>query len=127
MVRLHPLFNPSAYVAVAVEATDAAHVRMGFRDCPAAHEGDALTWFTGLGDGIETGLRDLVQAFDPGARLERVPADSGELHAFSAGIDPAARPVEESAELTVAKISTGATFSFRRPTGQVLPVKAEVV
>ena len=42
-------------------------VRLAFGDCPAAHEGDELTWFSGLGGRADEALNRIVQAFDPRA------------------------------------------------------------
>jgi hypothetical protein len=121
MLRLHPLFNPAAYVGLHVARDGDDAVRFGFHDCAAAQEGDHLTWFSGLGGAVDDALLHVVQAFEPRARVEPAVALDGELHAYRAVIDPTAQPAAEPAELAIAKISTGARFRFDRPVAQLLP------
>jgi hypothetical protein len=127
MLRLHPIFAPRSYIAltVAIEADDA--VRFAFGECPAAREGDALTWFSGLGGAVDGALARIVQAFNPYATCTATATRDGELHAYRAAIDPTGEPADEAPELAIAKISTGAAFQFRRRAPGVLqPTSAPV-
>jgi hypothetical protein len=114
MLSLHPMFAPRTYIATTV-THDGESVRLAFGDCPAALEGDALTWFTGLGASSDTALAAVVAAYHPQARLTAVPSQDGELLAYQIVIDPSADPTPECDELAIAKISTGARFKFRPP------------
>jgi hypothetical protein len=114
MLALHPMLAPASYVATTIEVANGL-VRVGFADCPAAHEGDDFTWFTGLGGGTDAALEAVVQAFAPTARLVSASTRPGELHAYAFSVEPDAEPVAERPELAIAKISTGATFRFGRP------------
>jgi hypothetical protein len=117
------MLHPRSYVAVDVEVTEAEAVRIGFGDCPAAREGDHLTWFAGLGGSVDDGLAKIVRAYDPRAVLKPVAARGAELHAYLAAFDPEAA-AGNYPELELAKVSTGASFEFARPHGRVLPVTA---
>jgi len=112
MLALHPLLAPKAYLGTEVNSADGV-VRLSFTDCPAAEEGDALTWFSGLGGGVDAALDAMVAAFHPQARCEPVATGGRERFAYEVTIDAAASPRTESGELAVAKISTGAGFGFR--------------
>jgi hypothetical protein len=112
MISLHPMFAPRTYVALSVEVADDS-ARLTFSDCPAAHENDDHTWFTGLGGPTDTALRHVVAAFHPQARLTAVAPRAGELHAYELVLDLAADPAKEAPELSIAKISSGARFRFR--------------
>ncbi|HWA65287.1 MAG TPA: hypothetical protein VG899_02830 [Mycobacteriales bacterium] len=117
MLALHPMLAPRRYVAASVEI-DGDAVRLGFRDCAAAQEGDALTWVTALGGAVDAALAQIVAAFDPHARLTPTTPAAGELHSYRIRLDPEAAPIAEPPELSIAKISSGAAFRFREPSRQ---------
>jgi hypothetical protein len=112
MLSLHPMFAPRRYVAMSVEVTGDS-LRLSFGDCPAAHEQDDHTWFSGLRGPMDVALAQIVSAYHPQSRLTAVTARGGELHAYEVHLDPTAEPAREAPELSIAKISTGATFRFR--------------
>jgi hypothetical protein len=122
MLSLHPMFAPRSYVDVAVRRTDDV-VRLAFRDCPAAREGNPYTWLSGLGGATDRALAAVVAAFDSTARLVPAEPDVGEKHAFTAVLDADAEAAESAPELAIAGISTGAGFRFRRSL-PLLPVVA---
>ena len=99
MLDLHPCFAPRHYIAMTTIADAEDGVRLAFGDCPAAHEGDELTWFGALGGSADDALDQIVQAFDPRASACRWPRGEGELVAYRATIDPAAEPAAGVAEL----------------------------
>jgi hypothetical protein len=111
MLSLHPMLNPRTYLGTQVEVAEGA-IRLAFADCPAAHEGDALTWFSGMGGPVDAAIDDVVASFHPRARCTPVAAGSDERFAYEVTIDQASAPRREPSELAVAKISTGAGFAF---------------
>jgi hypothetical protein len=113
MLALHPMLAPRSYLGTEIELADGA-VRLSFAaDCPAAREGDALTWFSGLGSGVDAALDAIVAAYHPQARCQPLLAAGGERVAYQVSIDPAGSPRREPGELAIARISTGAGFGFR--------------
>ncbi|HVS69180.1 MAG TPA: hypothetical protein VHE56_11555 [Mycobacteriales bacterium] len=124
MLSLHPMFAPRSYVGLTVTDRDDGSVRLGFADCPALREGDALTWASGLGGATDEALDAVVSAFDPQARCEPVAPLDGERHAYAVTIDRSRPARPEAPELAIAKISTGAAFRFRNPAAKVMTAQS---
>ncbi|OBF41017.1 hypothetical protein A5724_05395 [Mycobacterium sp. ACS1612] len=100
MLELHPLFNPSAYVSAEFGA-DTMHVRRS-----AAHEDGA--WVSLISPAETRPLQAAVAAVDPHLDVEVVGTDA-EWTARVFETDTAAK---ELPEVSVAKVSGGATFVF---------------
>jgi hypothetical protein len=109
--QLHPHFQPRSYVDFRVEA-GAALARISIGDCPALQEGDAYSWFAGLGGELHPALDAIAGAVNPRARCH----STGPLE-WEVAIDPGAEPQEEPPELRLARVSRGAEFELmpRRP------------
>jgi hypothetical protein len=120
MLALHPMLAPRDYVGATI-SHDGEVVRLGFSDCPAAHEADAYTWFAGLNGPMDAAIAGIAAAFDPRAGCEPVPPRADEVAAYVLTLDPSAAPAAEPPDLAIAKISTGARFRFRDGTAR-LPV-----
>ncbi len=114
--QLHPHFQPRTYVDWSVELLDERRARIAISDCPALREADAHSWFQGLAPEPHPALAAVASVVDPRARCQR--ADAGDSHfAWEVAIDPAAEPLEEPAELALARYSHGVEFELmqRRP------------
>ena len=120
VLQIHPTFHPRRYVDLRVELLDDRGVRFALGPSPIFDEGDGATWLAALDRDPGRGR--------PRARVDRagcrpagpVRARGGagdERFAYEAVVDPGAEPAIEAPEVSLAKISTGATFQFiqRRP------------
>lgn len=119
MLELHPMFAPASYLDVRVERRGEHTVRLGFGDCPAAREGDELTWFGHLGADLLAGFDGVGRGFDRRTRCTLAPPAGDELHAVEFVLDPAAPSRDEPGELQLARFSKGAAFRFRPGTRQL--------
>ena len=98
---MHPLFNPSAYVDAEFTA-DAVHVHPS-----AAHDDGA--WISLCSPAETRPLQAIATAVDPHLRVEVTGTDNDwTAHLLAHGPPPA----EEFREVSVAKVSRGATFDF---------------
>jgi hypothetical protein len=117
LFQVHPCFFPRSYVALGVELAGPERARIVIRDCPALEEGDAHSWFAGLGTAPHPALDAIAGRVNPRARCVPVAASAGARLAWDVIVDPAAEPAPPPPELALAKISRGAAFRFeqRRP------------
>jgi hypothetical protein len=115
--QLHPHFHPRSYVDFRVELTGERSARIAIRDCPALHEGDAYSWFAGLGAAPHPALDAIAGAINPHARCHPVESPADAALAWDVVIDPASEPQEVPGELRLARVSRGAEFELmqRRP------------
>jgi hypothetical protein len=119
VLQVHPTFHPATYVGRRIEL-DGDHLRFALLDAPIWHEGDEMTWLAGLGGPHgDRALDAIAQAVDPKASFRPTDAAGDERFAYEATVDPAAEPAKEQSELTLARFSGGAAFTFHRmkPTG----------
>jgi hypothetical protein len=117
LLLIHPLFWPRSYVHTSVER-DGDRVRFAIHDdSPMFAEADHYTWLASLPGEADRAIDAIVQAADRRARSERVDPRAGERCAYEAFVDVTAEPAIDPPEVSLAKISTGATFEFipRRP------------
>jgi hypothetical protein len=102
-----------------VEVTGPLSARIAIGDCPALAEGDAWSWLAGLSAAPHPALDAIAGAVNPRARCIPVAgADTqGSRLAWDVVIDPAAEPRKDPRELSLARLSRGASFRFeqRRP------------
>ena len=99
ILGLHPLLNPAAYVEAHLD--DAVHVRPG-----AAHEDGG--WITLCGPHSPRPLQAAVRAVDPHLDVEI----DGDERTWTANVVRRDPPAPEPEEVTVTKVSTGASFEF---------------
>jgi hypothetical protein len=125
VLQVHPTFQPATYVGRRIEVEGAGadqRLRFALLDAPIWQEGDELTWLAGLGGPIgDRALDAVAQVVDPRASFRPVDAAPDEHCAYEATVDPDAEPASEQPELTLARFSGGAAFTFHRmkPTGGV--------
>ncbi|HWB68229.1 MAG TPA: hypothetical protein VG708_15515 [Mycobacteriales bacterium] len=114
-IRLHPLFQPSAYIGMAVEQVSERELRLAFGDCPALAEHEPSSWVGELGIGAKTTAMDdalgaVLRGFDPRVRCLAQSPGPGEKHTYRVTLDLDAEPLSSVPELELARISTGARF-----------------
>jgi hypothetical protein len=121
LFQLHPAFHPRAYVDLHVERHD-AEVVCWIGSCPALAEGDRYSWFALSGEQRQRALDAMARVVNPHARCRprEVP---GAAIAWAVRIDPSADPAAEPPEVTLTKLSKGATFQYapRRASGGASP------
>ena len=100
VLTLHPLLNPAAYVTAGVSAGALSVARS-----PAHDDG---AWISLCGPGAERPLQAVAAAVDPRLRIEVTGTDSD----WSARIVETDTVAKEFPEVSVAKISGGASFVF---------------
>lgn len=100
VLTLHPLLNPAAYVTAGVSAGALSVARS------PAHEDGA--WISLCGPGAERPLQAVAAAVDPRLRIEVTGTDSD----WSARIVETDTVAKEFPEVSVAKVSGGASFVF---------------
>ncbi len=100
LIELHPAFNPAGYVEL---VRDDDTVR--FTRSPAHDDG---AWVSFCGPDQLDALRAVVRAVDPCLDVEV----TGTGDDFTVRVLRQDGPAKEAPEVTVAKFSTGATFSF---------------
>jgi hypothetical protein len=114
--QLHPHFHPRSYADFRVELRGSESARISLHDGPALREGDAYSWFAGLGRAAHPALDAIAGVLNPQARC--LPAEPGDAElAWEVVLDRTAKPWEEPGELRLARISRGAEFELmpRRP------------
>jgi hypothetical protein len=114
--QLHPHFLPRTYVDFEVAVLDERSARISIGECPALQEADAHSWFEGLSVDPHPALDTIAGVMNPHARCR--PAEAGDARfAWDIVIDPDAEPMQEPAELRIARISGGFEFELmqRRP------------
>ena len=112
--QVHPCFHPRAYIDFRVEITGPQSARISIGDCDALNEGDAYSWFAGLGEQSHSALDAIAGAINPRARCHPVASPRDAALAWEVVIDLASAPQHPPQELNLAKISRGATFEFER-------------
>ena len=112
--QMHPCFQPRAYVDFRVEITGPRSARVAIGDCPALEEGDAYSWFAGLGDATHPALDAIAGSVNPRARCRPVSDPKGARLAWDVVIDPSADAQPVPQELSLAKLSRGASFRFEQ-------------
>ncbi|MEN8183108.1 MAG: hypothetical protein ABFS46_11300 [Myxococcota bacterium] len=112
--QMHPCFHPRSYVDFRVEQSGPRRARISIGDCPALEEGDALSWFAGLGPAPHPALDAIAGSVNSRARCHPVADPKPARLAWDVVIDPAAEPQEIPVELKLAKISRGARFRFEQ-------------
>ncbi|MCA9511408.1 MAG: hypothetical protein R3E88_11930 [Myxococcota bacterium] len=110
--QLNPCFAPASYVDLRVEVADARRARIAFGDAPAFAEGDAHSWFAGIGGEPHPALDAAAAAVSPRARCHPATPRAGERLAFDVVIDPAVEPLADPPELRLARVSRGAEFEL---------------
>jgi len=108
LLDLHPAFHPRSYFSLQVDQADGLSVSL--RDCPAIGDRPGRSWAEHLSNGASAPLDAIVRAVDRRARCEEIGAPAGGLRAWNVLVD--ASPADESREVRVTRISTGAEFSF---------------
>ena len=117
LLQVHPTFWPRTYVRPAVEL-DGDRVRFALlEDSPIFAEDDGFTWLASLPGEGDRMVLSLAQGFDRRAAVEPVAPAAGERCAYELSVPPDAAPATEQSEVSLTKISTGATFELgqRRP------------
>ena len=114
ILQMHPCFHPRSYVDFRVELTGPSSARIAISDCPALEEGDAYSWFAGLGVEAHPALDAIVGTVNPRARCQPVSNPKDARLAWDVEIDPRAEPRDPPQELKLAKISRGAGFRFEQ-------------
>lgn len=114
VLQVHPTFHPAAYVGRRIEV-HGDRLRFALLDAPIWREGDDKTWLAGLGgpDG-DRALDAIAQAVDPRARFVPVDTAEDERFAYECTVDATREPADEQPELTLARFSGGAAFTFHR-------------
>jgi len=112
--QMHPCFQPRTYLDLRVEVTGPRTARLSIGDCPALREGDACSWFAGLGATTHPALDAIAARVNPRARCHPVPDPGPARLAWDVVIDPASPPQDEPVELKLARISKGARFRFEQ-------------
>jgi hypothetical protein len=112
LFQVHPAFHPRTYVDFQVAVTGPRSARITIGDCPALAEGDAYSWFAGLGAAPHPALDAIARAGNPRARC--IPAAIARGLAWDVVIDPTAAPAPEPGPVQLAKLSSGARFLFER-------------
>jgi len=106
MLLMHPMLAPRAYTGAKVELRG-DEVVLSFAEAPAAHDDDGATWWGS--PAMAEALTSVVQAAFPRARLRSV-----DDRTFSIVVEATAEPVRPIPEVSIAQISTGASFRFQR-------------
>jgi hypothetical protein len=117
LFQVHPCFHPRSYVDFSAELTGDRSARIAIGDCPALEEGDPYSWFAALGAAPHPALDAIAASVDPRARCIPVAKPANARLAWDVVIDPGAEPQPPPMELSLAKISRGATFQFERRRG----------
>jgi hypothetical protein len=113
VVQIHPCFHPRDYVDLRVAVEDGG-VRVAFGDCPAFQEGDALSWYAGLGEEPHPAIDAIARAVNPRASSLPSATRAGERLAFRIEIDPDAAPHLEAPDVKLARVSRGASLVLER-------------
>ncbi len=112
LLQVHPLFWPRTYVHPVIEQ-DGETVRFALRDdSPVFAEDDEFTWLASLPGRGDRALLALAQGFDRRGLAEAVAPRAGERCAYELRVDERAEPAAEQPEVSLTKISTGATFEL---------------
>ncbi len=112
--QLHPCFHPRTYCDFHVQITGPESARIRLGPCPALEEGDAYSWFAGLGEAPHRALDAIAGSVNRQARCHPVESPEGGGLAWDVVIDRSAEPQDLPQELKLAQISRGATFEFEQ-------------
>jgi len=115
--QIHPCFHPRTYLDFRVDITGERSARIAIGECPALREGDAYSWFAGLGEDSHPALDAIAGRVNPRARCHPVPNPKNARLAWEVRIDPDSEPQPEPPELKLARFSRGATFQFEQRRG----------
>jgi hypothetical protein len=113
LLSLHPLLNPAAYVTASV--TDGSVV---VEQSPAH---DDAAWVSLCGPRWFAPMQSIVQALDRHLDVEVVPRPDVGDGAWSVSVVERDDEAPEADAVAIAKLSTGAGFSFERRTPSVAP------
>ncbi|KAA0919072.1 hypothetical protein [Dietzia sp. ANT_WB102] len=117
VLDLHPLAGPTAYTGFSSGVSaDGAEVMVRWDTTADGFADD--TWLPLLARDDLRPLAAAAQAVDPHWIVERLPSDGSHVAAV---LKLGGRPVEESEEVAVTRLSTGAAFTFG-PTRTPLPI-----
>ena len=114
LFQLHPCFHPRTYCDLRVACEGDGRVHLSLHRCPALEEGDAYSWFAGLGAASHSALEAIAGIVNPRARCRPVDGPAGGGLAWEIEIEPAADPRPSPPELELARISRGANFIFEQ-------------
>jgi hypothetical protein len=114
VLRLHPMFHPSAYVDVRVRG-DGDGTTIALWPCPALDEGDDLTWPALIARGDAGPIEVAARGVDARATLQPIDPPPGAMMAWRASVAGRSEPFAEANEVAVASFSTGAGFRFDPP------------
>ncbi len=117
LFQLHPCFHPRTYCDLRVECERAGRVFLWLRPCPALAEGDAYSWFAGLGAASHSALEAVAGIVNPRAQCRPVESPQGGGLAWEIEIESGADPRPSPPELELARISRGASFTFEQRRG----------
>ena len=112
ILRLHPSFQPAAYVTPRVEHVDASTVRFALLPAPIFDEADGFTWLATLSADGDRAVGAIARAINPRARAAHVDPRSDEHVAYEITVDGAADAMREEPETALARFSGAATFEF---------------
>jgi hypothetical protein len=112
LLQVHPMFWPRTYVHASI-ALEGDRVRFALLDdSPIFAESDDFTWLASMPGAADRALLSLAQGFNRRAFAEAVAPRAGERVAYELGVDTSAAPAIEQPEVSLTKISTGATFEL---------------
>ncbi|HEY1738261.1 MAG TPA: hypothetical protein VGI86_06105, partial [Acidimicrobiia bacterium] len=112
LLQVHQMFWPRTYVHASI-ALEGDRVRFALLDdSPIFAESDDFIWLASMPGAADRALLSLAQGFDRRAFAEPVAPRAGERVAYELGVDASATPAIEQPEVSLTKISTGATFEL---------------
>jgi len=106
-IALHPAFPPG--IEVALEPAGARGLRVALDAPPALLDPEAPGWLGLLAAGEKRALEAIARAVEPRARV-----DAAGAHAFHVDVDPARAPAEPPQSVALTRLSTAASWQFRR-------------
>jgi len=107
LLALHPAFPPG--VELALEPSGARGLRVALEAPPALLDPEAPGWLGLLARGETRALDAIARAVEPRARVEAVGR-----HAFRVDVDPSRAPAETPQSVALTRLSTAASWQFRR-------------
>jgi hypothetical protein len=113
VLQIHPCFHPRDYLDLRVAQEDGG-VRLSLGECPALREGDAYSWFAGLGEEAHPALDAIARAVNPRAASAPTAPRAGERLAWRIEVDPGADPHPEAPDVKLARVSRGASLVLER-------------
>jgi len=117
ILQVHPMFWPHTYVHPVIEL-DGDRVRLALRDDSRIFaETDDFTWLASFPGAGDRAVLTLAQGFDRRAAVTPVEPQADERCAYELRVNSHAKPATEQPEVSLTKLSSGATFELgqRRP------------